>query len=318
MADGRDVFRRLVAQADVLIEDCAPGERAGLGLDPVPLAELNPRLVHTSITPFGHSGPYRDFRTHHLNVYHASPHRTFMVEPENGPRRAPPKAGRYLAEYDAGLSAAVGTLGAALAAAATGRGQNIEVSKQEAQLCIERVDIGLQINRPNPPPWGGSIGGLLRAKDGYVMVTPIQNHQWQGLVRAMGDPEWAQGESCRDEVARQEHRDEIQPHLQAWAAELTRAEIYHLLQEAGTPAGPVWNVAEVAAWEQARARDAFVQIDHPQAGEQSYPSIPYRFSGGRWEGTRAPTLGEHNREVYCDGLGYTPADLVSLSAAGVI
>jgi crotonobetainyl-CoA:carnitine CoA-transferase CaiB-like acyl-CoA transferase len=127
-----------------------------------------------------------------------------------------------------------------------------------------------------PPPWSGSIGGLLRAKDGYVMLTPVQNHQWEGLVRAMGNPEWAQTETCKSEVLRQAHRDEIQPRLQEWAQGLTRDEIYHRLQAEGTPAGPVWTVAEVRDWQQARAREFFVEIDHPEAGEQTYRRS-YRF-----------------------------------------
>jgi crotonobetainyl-CoA:carnitine CoA-transferase CaiB-like acyl-CoA transferase len=314
---GRRVFRRLVAQADVLVEDCAPADAERLGLEHEVLAEIAPRLVHTSITPFGRSGPYRDYRTHHLNVYHSSPHTTFSYAPGTD-TRAPAKAGRYLAEYDAGLTAALGSLAAALEAQVSGKGQLIEVSKQEALLCIERVDIGRAINPPKPPPWRGSISGLLRAKDGYVMVTPAQDHQWQGLVRAMGSPEWTRDESCRDEASRQEHRDEIQPRIAEWAETLTRDEMYHRLQGEGTPAGPVWNVAEVRAWEQARERSSFVEIDHPDAGEQTYPVAPWRFSGGDAPVTRAPRLGEHNEAIYCERLGYSPADLAFFTAAGVI
>jgi crotonobetainyl-CoA:carnitine CoA-transferase CaiB-like acyl-CoA transferase len=315
---GLRIFRRLVADADALVEDCAPGELARLGLDPTELARENLRLVHTSLTPFGSSGPYRDYRTHHLNVYHSSPHATFSAAPERDAKRAPAKAGRYLAEYDAGLTAALGTLGAVLGARASGRGQRVEVSKQEALACLERVDIGRQINAPKPPPWRGGLGGLLRAKDGYVMVTPVQDHQWRGLVRAMGSPEWTRGEECQSEVSRQEHRDQIQPRIQEWAAGLTRDEIYHRLQAEGTPAGPVWTVAEVRAWPQARAREFFVSIDHPEAGEQTYPSLPYRFDDGGAAGGRAPLLGEHNEEIYCGRLGYSRADLALLCAAGVI
>jgi len=315
---GRAIFRRLLAEADVLVEDCAPGELARLGLDPGDLAKQFPRLVHTSITPFGESGPYRDFRTHHLNVYHSSPHTTFSYAPEGEAKRAPAKAGRYLAEYDAGLTAALGTLAAALGSAATGRGQRVQVSKQEALMCIERVDIGRQINPPKPPPWRGSLGGLLRAKDGYVMVTPVQDHQWLGLVRAMGSPEWTQSDACRDEMARQEHREELQPRIQAWAETLTRDEIYHGLQQEGTPAGPVRTVAEVQEWEQARERGYFVEIEHPEAGTHSYPSVPYLFSGKGFGGSRAPLLGEHNEQVYGERLGYSPSDLTFLTAAGVI
>ena len=315
---GRGLFHELLSEADVLIHDHAPADLERLGLDAEMLSKEFPRLVHTSITPFGCSGPYRDFRSHHLNIYHSSPHTTFSSTIGSAAKRAPAKAGRYLAEYDAGLSAAVGTLAAALEAGVTGRGQHIEVSKQEALLCIERVDIGGQINQPKPPPWRGSVAGLLRAKDGYVMVTPVQDHQWQGLVRCMGDPEWCRADWCQTEAGRQENRDEIRVHLEAWAAELTRDEIYHRLQAEGTPAGPVRNVAEVLEWEQAKARSAFVEIDHPEAGRHIYPAPPYRFSGEGWVGGPAPRLGEHNEEMYCGKLGYSLADLAFLTAAGVI
>jgi crotonobetainyl-CoA:carnitine CoA-transferase CaiB-like acyl-CoA transferase len=315
---GRALFLRLVDDADALIEDAAPGELERLGLDPKELAARSPRLVHASITPFGSTGPQRDFRAHSLNVYHSSPHKLFSRGSDGSARRAPPASGRYLAEYDAGLSAALGALAALLGARATGRGQRVEVSKREALLCLERADIGLQINPPKPPPWRGSIGGLLEAKDGYVMVTPVQDHQWDGLVRAMGSPAWAQGDECRGEVARQEHHEEIQPRIQAWARELSREEIYQRLQAEGTPAGPVWNVAEVRDWPQARAREFFVALDHPEAGAQTYPSAPYRFDGTGYRGARAPLLGEHTEEVYCGQLGYSRADLARLSAAGVI
>ncbi len=316
--EGRTLFGRLAADAAALVEDLAPGELERLGIDPEALARAKPGLVHTSITPFGASGPHRDYRTHHLNVYHSSPHTTFSTPAEGAPRRAPAKAGRYLAEYDAGLTAAVGTLAAVLGARATGRGQRIEVSKQEALLCLERVDIGRQINLPKPPPWRGSIGGLLRAKDGYLVVTPAQNHQWEGLARAMGSPEWTQSEACKTETARQEHRDEIQPRIQEWAVGLSRDELYRRLQAEGTPAGPVWNAAEVREWPQAQARDFFVEIDHPEAGAQTYPSVPYRFGDRGWSGARAPLLGEHNEEVYCGQLGHSRADLERLATAGVI
>ena len=77
-------------------------------------------------------------------------------------------------------------------------------------------------------------------------------------------------------------------------------------------------MAEVREWEQARAREFFAEIEHPEAGSQVYPTAPYRFSKTPWAGFTAPLLGEHNREVYCEGLGYSQQDLVRLAAAGVI
>ena len=134
----------------------------------------------------------------------------------------------------------------------------------------------------------------------------------------MGEPEWSKAEWCKEETGRLEHAAEAKEHIDEWAAQLTRDEIYHTCQAEGTPAGPVRNVVEVQSWEQAKAREFFAEIDHPVAGTLAYPTAPYRFSKTPWTGSSAPLLGEHNAEVYCDGLGYSRQELARLSAAGVV
>jgi crotonobetainyl-CoA:carnitine CoA-transferase CaiB-like acyl-CoA transferase len=314
---GRRIFRDLARDVDVLIEDRAPGELEDMGLGHAPLSELFPRLITTSITPFGQTGPYRNHRSHHLNLYHASGHSSPFHVPGAAEGRPPPKAGGYLGDYDAGLTAAIGTIAAVIGRAASGRGQHVDISKQEAMMCMERVDVGRFTNDPSPQP-RRMVGGLTRAKDGYFIVTPLEKHQWVSLIRAMGEPEWSKADWCQDELGRLEHATEAREHIEEWAAGLTRDEIYHLCQAEGTPAGPVRNVAEVRAWEQARAREFFVEIEHPEAGTQVYPTAPYRFSKTAWVGFAAPLLGQHNRDVFCDGLGYSPQDLARLAATGVI
>ena len=314
---GRNIFRDLVRDVDVLIEDWAPGALEGVGLGHSQLEEVNPRLIVSSITPFGQTGPYRAFRSHHLNLYHAGGHSSPFRLVFGAEDRPPPKAGGYLGDYDAGLTAAIGTIAAVIGRGASGRGQHVDLSKQEAMMCMERVDIGRLTNDPNPQP-RRMVGGLTSAKDGYLMVTPLEKHQWESLIRAMGEPEWSKAEWCKEEAGRLEHAAEAKEHLDEWAAQHTRDEIYHACQAEGTPAGPVRNVAEVQSWEQAKAREFFAEIHHPVAGTLTYPTAPYRFSKTPWAGSSAPLLGEHNAEVYCDGLGYSRQDLARLSAAGVV
>jgi crotonobetainyl-CoA:carnitine CoA-transferase CaiB-like acyl-CoA transferase len=315
---GREILRRLVADADVLIEDRAPGELERLDLGFSQLQALNPRLVVTSITPFGTTGPHRDYRTYPLNRYHASAQTSYSYTAEDEAERPPPRGGGYVGDYDAGLTAAVGTLAAILGRRSSGRGQRVEVSQQEAMMCMERVDIGRLTNTRNPEPWRGAVGGMLRAKDGFFMIVPVQNHQWEGLIRAMGDPEWAGGDWSRDEAARQQHRDEIRERIEEWAAGLSRDEIYHRLQSEGTPVGPVRNVAEVRAWNQARERGYFAELDHPEAGEQTYPTAPYLFSNSKASLESAPLLGQHNEEILCGRLDFARQDLARLARVGVI
>ena len=315
---GRRIFRSLVAQVDILIEDTSPGELERLGLSYPTLAELNPRLIMTSITPFGQTGPYQNYRSHHLNLYHCSGHTSSVQPPGSTDDRPPPMGGGYVGEYDGGLVAAVGTMAAVLGRNPNGSGQHIDLSKQEAMMCLERVDIGRLTNDPNPKPWRSLLGGLPKAKDGYFQITPIENHQWAGLMQVMGKPAWSTADWCKDEIGRQDHRDEIRGRIDEWAADLTRDEIYHLTQTQGVPVGPVRNVAEVRDWDQAKARDFFVELEHPDAGKQVYPTAAYRFSKTPWNGAPAPRLGEHNQEIYCDLLGYSLQDLTQLSASGVI
>jgi crotonobetainyl-CoA:carnitine CoA-transferase CaiB-like acyl-CoA transferase len=228
-------------------------------------------------------------------------------------------AGGYIGEYDVGLAAALATLGAVLGRLGTSRGQQVEVSKQEALVALERVDISRFANDPTPVKFPGMVGGLVPSSDGYIVITAAQNKQWEGLVEAMGNPPWAQEEMCRDEIRRAQHRDEIQPRIAEWMARHTGEEIYRRAQERSAPVGPVRTVAEVMAWEQARRRGFFAEIEHPEVGRLEYPTAPYRASETPWRAERpAPLLGQHNDEVYCGGLGYSRRDLARLSAAGVV
>jgi crotonobetainyl-CoA:carnitine CoA-transferase CaiB-like acyl-CoA transferase len=164
-AEGQQIVRELAAQVDVLVEDRPPGHLSELGLGYAELAERNPRLIVVSITPFGQTGPNRLHRTHHLNLYHASGHVSPFASRQADADRPAPCAGGWLGEYDAGLTAALGTLAAVFGRGVTGRGQHIDLSKQEAMMCLERVTIGRFANEPDPFA-GAGPGGLTRAPMG--------------------------------------------------------------------------------------------------------------------------------------------------------
>lgn len=290
----RAAFRRLAAWADVLVEDRPPGELEAKGLGYAALSRDNPRLVVTSVTPFGQTGPNAGHRSYHLNLYHGAGHTSPFRPASLLESRAASKAGGQLGECDAGLTAALGTLAAVIARRDTGRGQHVDVSKQEAMMCLERVTIGRFANERDPFAGRSGPGGPIRAKDGWFIVTTLESHQWKGLVEAMGDPAWSREPWCQDPEGRMRHQEEVQRYVGAWASERTREEIHHALQARGTPAGPVRDVAEVMAWPQIRARGFFRELLHPKAGTLAYPTGPYRFSEAEWVGSAAPTLGAHD------------------------
>ena len=317
---GRLIFQRLAQQADVLIEDRPPGEMERLGLDYATLSALNPALIVTSITPFGQTGPYKDYKSYHLNLYHASGHSSFIyVTPKGDDQEAPVVGGGWVGEYDAGLSAAVATIAALMARLADGEGQHIDVSKFDTMITLERVAVGRYANDPTPSPLPGMVAGLLPCQDGHVVMTPAQNHQWDALVQLMDNPAWAQDERCRDEVSRAQNLDYIQPRLEQWLAQERKEDLYHRGQALSLPIGPVRTTAEIMQWPQTRQRGFFAEIDHPVAGRLEYPTAAYRLSETPWRAWRpAPLLGEHNEEVYCRRLGFSRQDLVRLAGAGVI
>jgi crotonobetainyl-CoA:carnitine CoA-transferase CaiB-like acyl-CoA transferase len=316
---GRLIFQRLTQEADILIEDRPPGEMERLGLGYAALSALNPALIVTSITPFGQSGPYRDYKCYHLNLYHTSAHSSFFYVAPKEDKHPPIVGGGWVGEYDAGLMAAVATMAALMARLATGEGQHIDISKFETMVTLERVATGRAANEPDAPPLPGMVAGLLACQDGHVVIVPAQDHQWDALVQLMGSPPWTQEERCQNEVSRALNRDSIQPLLEEWAAQQRKEDLFVRGQALSVPIGPVRNAGEIMEWRQAQHRGFFAEVDHPQAGRLQYPTAGYQFSETPWRARRAaPLLGEHNEEIYCRRLGFSREDLARLAGAGVI
>jgi CoA:oxalate CoA-transferase len=292
-----------------------------LGLDYDALAAINPGLIVVSVTPFGQSGPYAEGNCYTLNLHHVSAHTTqFFIARFDEPGREPVPPGGYTGEYDSGVNAAVAAMAALFARDLTGEGQSIDVSKQESLLGLERVDIsrfadgGASASRMNM-----QIGGLMECKDGYAILTMPQDHQWEGLVKAMGDPEWTHREEYATEMGRAQHRAEIQPLVEEWAAGHTKDELYHAAQKNGVPLAPIRSTEDILNWEQARSRGFFQEVEHPLAGAFLYPTAAYNMSETPWQARRpAPLLGQHNEEIYCERLGYSREELVRLRATDVI
>ncbi|MFC1896771.1 CaiB/BaiF CoA transferase family protein [Thermodesulfobacteriota bacterium] len=320
---GVRAFKELVKQADILVEDNPPGTMKKLGLDYECLKDINPALVMTSITPFGQTGPYKDYKAHHLNVFHSSGQGyllpTFLTDLD----REPVKTAGFKGDYDCGVNAALATLGAIHARRLIGCGQYIDISKQDCLLTMQRVELGeypnLGLVENRMTVYGRTLGRPTRCKDGYVSVEPAMEHMWNGLVKAMDNPEWAKEDWCRDAETRGKNLKKLWPRVQEWTLKHTKKEIETRAQAFGCPAAPINTAEDIANSEQFREREFFVDIDHPEAGSLTYPGAPCKFSKTPWKVARpAPLLGEHNEDIYCNRLGYGKQDLVKMREAGVI
>ena len=327
-ATGRDIFKRLVAWADILVEDHAPQQMEERGLTYQDLKAENPGLIMTSISPFGQSGPYRDFKAYPLNTFHSGGEPCIMLHGTSSPGRAPINGPAFMGECDCGLGAAIATLGALYWRGTSGRGQHIDASKQDMLISLERLENVLYHNRKKDETralidaaakGAGMVGGLLRCQDGYVVLAAMQDNQWRGLVDLMGDPEWARDERFQGEDSRTLHAREATARVQEWMEHRTKEEVFRGGQARGVPVGAVQSPQDLVHSPQLRARGFFAEVDHPQAGRFEYPAAPYVFSETPWAATRpAPLLGEHNEEVYRGLLGYRAIDLVKMRVAGII
>ncbi|MBI4300287.1 MAG: CoA transferase [Chloroflexi bacterium] len=321
-ATGRQIFLRLLSQADVLIEDNPPLILNESHLDYEALAAVNPRLVVTSITPFGQTGPYRDYRAYYLNLFHGSGRGYLMPHDSPNLEREPVKAGTFLGEFESGLSAAVATLGALYARYATGVGQHVDVSKQEAFMALERVEIGKYPNEGSSSQRASGrrmFGGLMPCADGYVEIAVAQDKQWRGLCDLMGHPEWTKEERCRTEQLRSQNVDDLVPLLAEWVAQQPRDRLFHEGQARGAAVGAVYTAEDVVNSPQLAARAFFFEMEHPKVGRVKMPSAPYKMSKTPWRlGRVAPEVGQHNDEIYGGRLGLSRQELARLREVGVI
>ncbi|HXJ35780.1 MAG TPA: CoA transferase [Candidatus Eisenbacteria bacterium] len=300
-AGGRRAFDHLVADADVLVHNVHPTEMAQHGLDYDRLAALNPRLVMTSIAPFGLTGPHARYRATDLVLWSAGGVATLNGDPAH-PELPPLRAFGEQAGFQAGVHAAIPSLAALFARLTTGRGDHVEVSTQEALASILELTFEFW-------PYCGLIASRLGAKpiqplcfmecrDGWIFICCVEEHQWRNFVEIMGNPEWAEMELFENRLARGANFDALQALLQEWCAEQSVYDLYEKAQRKRVPFAPVSTMGDLLASGHLRARGFFATIDHPVAGPVTMPGAPFKMGATPWELRRpAPTLGQHTREV---------------------
>ncbi|UCC59378.1 MAG: CoA transferase [Dehalococcoidia bacterium] len=321
-AQGRDLFRRLVGETDILVEDRPPKALDSAGLGYEILAEINPRLVMTSITPFGQNGPYKDYKAYPLNSFHSCGEGYVTPGHNPFPDRAPLKQGRFVGEYEVGIQSALATLGALYYQRATGKGQHIDISKQEALIGISTAELSFYPNLgfiPTRGTRGYTVGGIMPCKDGFVEICLYSEQDWEGLVKLMGDPEWAHDEKYKDIPSRAGNSSEVQQLLTDWLMQHTMEEIYQGGQKLRVPIGAYYSPRDLLGSRHLKSRGFFADVDHPQMGTVTCPTAPYRFSRTPWHAERAaPLIGEHNEAIYHERLGYSKQDLVTMTGQGII
>ena len=306
------LFRELVAQTDVLVLDLPPREIDRLGLSWHNLKGSNPRLVWTAITPFGLTGPYRDYAGDDLiavsagGLAHATPGIPDMI---HDPEKEPPlRANTYVADVLAGIQGAVASMVAILSRGITGHGSEVDISRQEAVAMVIPFDLAHasyhQAKKREPSIFGAMPNAYLPCRDGYVVIMAIIDAHWQSLMELTGYPEWGELEIFANALERARNWDALEPMLLEWTMSHTGAEIAELAQSKGVPCFPAYSVGEMVNSEQVVARGFMQDLKGPDGQTFQLPGYPVRMEATPWRLRRgAPKLGEHTSEIMKDWLG---------------
>ncbi|MDE2684325.1 MAG: CoA transferase [Chloroflexota bacterium] len=318
---GRSIMRRLVASSDVVVHNVPPADMERLGLDYDTLADDNPNLVMASISPWGLSGPWRDYKAYDINLAAAGG----ICEGLGEADREPLSFGTPEVGYFAGMAAA-SSIVMALLARETHGGQHIDIAEAETMAGLYNGPEALMavyqwrvtrrtghhaLDFPYP-------NCILRCKDGHIFVGSPEGRQWGRLLQIMGSPEWSQEQRFRNRTAMNNlYADEVDGYVEAWLADYTKAELLEIALEHRIPLAPVRTYDEVHA--DPSLADLFVVIERDDTGPVAYPGPPYKLSDADvTPPSPAPTLGQHNRAVLCEELGFSLEELVKLHQTGII
>ena len=285
-----DVIRRLVKDADILVENFRPGVMRRLKLDYVSLQPLNPKLVYCSISGYGQTGPSAELPAYAPVIHAASGYDRAHLAYQPG-RSRPDYCGIYHADILTGVYA-FGAISTALYQRhLSGKGQHIDVSMLESMLTLTPNEV--QIAQFEVAPPSRPMFGPVETADGYVMVAIASEKTFQGLVRAAGRPEWVGDSRFAKYADRRRHWDELMDGVEEWSRTVTTEKCLAELGEHGVPCSAYRTVAEAMADPQIAHRGALTEVED-DAGTFQVLNQPFRMSGASVAaGKRAPALGEH-------------------------
>jgi crotonobetainyl-CoA:carnitine CoA-transferase CaiB-like acyl-CoA transferase len=280
-------------------------------------------VILVSISPFGQSGPYRDWKGTNLIEWAMS--LTGYNTPtlvNDSARENPLRAPGRQADMMGATTAAAASMMALMHREATGAGQWVDVACWQSVVNTAKIEMIVHsyAGMPYSRLRANAKAGLepSRCRDGYVYVLWVVDSHFEALKELLGHPDALEVDLFKGTAARAEYDDVVRPLIQQ---ELLKHDMDWLVREGqkiGLPIGPVLTVAQAAEHPHLRARNAFIEIDHPVAGRFRYPGPLVRLTATPPVARPAPLLGEHNQEILCGRLGYSLEELAKLRAAGVI
>ena len=317
--EGANMLRRMAREVDVIVESFPPGWLAARGLDHASLEQENPRLIMTSVTPFGQTGPYAHYQSDEIIEYAVAG----MMAISGTVDREPLKHGGFPAQYEAGMNGLLGTLVALYARDLTGVGQHVDLSIQDV------VTSTLVLNQPyyafaggvqgRREPEGSNFGQVMPCKDGYFIAQVGGSATWDDISDFFGRPEMKE-QRFADAVQRVHNGAALDDIILDATKDRTMMEMFRTASEKFRMlVGIVQTPEDLAKCEHLAARGYFEEVDHPVIGKIRVPFHLWKMSdSGSTYRCPAPLLGQHNAELYRDALDLDDAALASLRARGVI
>jgi formyl-CoA transferase len=318
--EGKELFRELVRDADVMIENLRPGTMADLELDYKRLSALNPRLVYVAASGWGQTGPYSELAGLDIMAQAMSGLMSITGEPGGNPV----KVGVPICDLVCALYGTIGALAALRVREQTGHGQFIDVSLFESGVSLEVWEAGRYFATGEVPKPLGSAHQIaapyqaMRAADGYFTAGATSQRTWRSFCEVLGHPEWADQERFKDITSRHARRDILIPMIEEVTSREPRAHWVSLLQKAGVPCAQIQTYDQVANDPQLQSRGFFWKGRHSKLGDIEQIGSPIHFSETPvLQGRAGPGLGEHTAEVL-KALGRTDAEIAELKAKGVL
>jgi formyl-CoA transferase len=320
---GRVLFERMVADADVVVENLGPGAMDRLGLGYERLNQINPRIIAASIKGFGSTGPYAAFKSFEPIAQAMGGAISLTGTPET-----PVRINAGLGDTGAGMHCAIGILAAIVQRGATGVGQRVEVAQQDVVVNLIRIRFRDTYLTGKATPRRGTRtevtapSNLFRCRpfgpNDYVYIHCATVGMWKALVGVLGRPELGDDPRFKDRRSRAEHQEDIDAMVEAWTEKRTKHETMETLGAVGVPCGAVLDTRELLEDPSLVERGMMVPLDHPVRGRVTFPGNPVRLSASPTTVTPSPLLGEHNEEIYGTRLHCTAEELSVLKRDGVI
>jgi crotonobetainyl-CoA:carnitine CoA-transferase CaiB-like acyl-CoA transferase len=315
---GIEIARRLIKDADVMVQNFRPGAMERIGLDYESVKKFNPAIIYCTVTGFGSTGPYSQKAGFDLVAQGMSG----LMSITGFPDMPPAKVGVPIADLNTGMFCAYGILSAYIHRLKTGKGQHVDGSLLDSGIAYTIYESATYFATGEAAGPKGSAHRMIApyqafaTKDGYINIGAANQNNWERMCRAVGREDLLEDPRFSSNPRRIEHIDELTPIMEETFLTETTAHWFELLEKAGVPCGPIYSINQTYADPHVQARQMAVEVEHPVAGHIRNIGIPVKLSDTPGKIRKpAPMLGQHTAEVLAE-LGYSEIEVADFKENG--